>query len=307
MTSIVPYTLGTRGSQLALTQSRWVAEQIRLMTPNVEIQIEVIRTTGDQRAEVAMAELGGKSAWTKELEAALIEGRIDFAVHSMKDVPIDLPEGLVLGAVPRRANPYDAFVSPRFARLADLPQDASVGTSSLRRAAQLRAYRPDLNIIPLRGNVDTRVNRVNNGDFDATILACAGLERLGRADVITEEISAEIMVPAPGQGALALEYRGDDSRVRELLARLNDPVSEAEALAERACLGVLGADCNVPLGVLARVAAGRLSLQARVCSEAGDEVINAAREGRVEDAEALGKSAAEELLAHGADRLIQGS
>jgi hydroxymethylbilane synthase len=298
------FVIGSRGSKLARTQSDWVAERLRELVPGASVRIEIIKTTGDRILDAPLAKIGGKGLFTKELEVALLEGRIDMAVHSMKDLPTELPEGLEVGAVPPREDPGDALICNRWASLDALPEGATVGSSSLRRAAQLRAYRPDLKLVDLRGNVDTRLKRIADGDYDATILACAGLKRLGLADAIAQVIPTEIMVSAVGQGALAVEARANDEAMAEAFTQLSDPATVAETRAERACLSALGGGCQIPLGALARVTDGTLVMNAVVCGLDGQRIIHAHAEGSPEEAETLGWQIGEDLLRQGAAELV---
>jgi len=299
-------TIGSRGSRLALSQTDLVADVLRAAAPGASVRVEVISTKGDRIMDRPLAHVGGKRLFTKEIEGALLNGRIDLAVHSMKDLPTDLPEGLAIGAIPARGNPYDALVSASGTGLDDLPEGAVVGTSSVRRGAQLRVHRPDLNIVDLRGNVDTRLRRVAEGGLEAVVVACAGLERLGRADAITEVIPPEVMLPAPGQGALAIEIRADDVALREVLRRIEDRNAEAEVTAERALLAAMGGGCRVPIGALARVEGegDALVLAVCVCSPDGERVLRTTMIGTVSEAAELGRRAARALLAEGAEALI---
>ena len=296
--------IGTRGSQLALVQANAMAGALREAAPGLTVTIEVIHTKGDHIRDTPLAQIGGKGLFTKELEVALSEGRIDLAVHSLKDLPTELPEGLTLGAVPERETPYDAFVCERFHDVAELPVGAKVGTSSLRRQAQLLAYRPDLKVVNLRGNVETRVRRVAEGAVDAAILACAGLERLGLCESIRSTLPVDIMIPAPAQGALGIEVREGDAETIEILGRISDLYATAEVVAERTCLAALEGGCQVPIGALARVQGSRLSLTACVCSVDGKTVLRTQCEGAASDAVSLGQAAAMQLLDQGAAVLI---
>lgn len=297
--------IGTRGSRLALTQTEQVAARLRELAPGLEVEVRVIRTTGDRILDTPLAQIGDKGLFTKELETALLDGAIDLAVHSLKDLPTALPAGLQVGAVPAREVPNDALVCARWPGLEALPQGARVGTSSPRRAAQLRAFRPDLEIVDLRGNVDTRVGRVTEGRLDAAVLACAGLRRLGMERAIRETIPFEILVPAVGQGALAVESRSNDEDLAGLLDRLTDTATQAEVLAERACLDGLGGGCQIPLGAIARAGATGLTLLARVCSLNGKRNAQAETQGPIAAAADIGRRAAEMLLRDGAMDLIE--
>jgi len=243
--------IGSRGSKLALVQSNHVADLLRALAPGLTVDIEIISTRGDRIIDRPLAEIGGKGLFTEELERALRDESIDIAVHSLKDLPVQDPQGLIVGAVPKRATPNDALVAREAKSLEGLKPGARVGTSSLRRKAQLLLKRPDLDVVDLRGNVDTRIAKVlERGELDAAVLACAGLERIGRADVITEKLPPEIMLPAPGQGALGIQCRIDDTEVLTLLGKLDHSDTRTEVTAERALLEGLGGGCQAPIGAL---------------------------------------------------------
>lgn len=298
--------IGSRGSLLALTQTNHVADLLKEAQPGLEVHVEVITTRGDRIQDRPLAEIGGKGLFTEELEAALRDGAIDLAVHSLKDLPTDDPEGLAVGATPKRATPYDALVCSKWKSLDELPADAKVGTSSLRRKAQLLALKPQLNIVDLRGNIDTRMKRVTDGDIDAAILACAGIERLGRSEAIAEVLPPEIMIPACGQGALGIQCRAGDPDLRALLEKIHDPGCAAETTAERSFLSHLGGGCQVPIGALARVSGGRLHMRGCVCSLDGAHIIHVEIEGGADEAETLGRDAALLAIEDGADKVIAG-
>lgn len=297
--------LGTRGSALARTQSEWVAARLREAWPELEVALEVITTRGDKIRDVPLAQIGGKGLFTKELEVALLDKRIDLAVHSLKDLPTELPEGLVIGAVPVRENPRDALVSHDGSGLTALRQGARLGSSSLRRKLQLLAIRPDLDVVDLRGNVPTRLRRVQDGELDATILAAAGLRRLGLDHAITEELSPEIMVSAVSQGALGIEIREGDERMLRLLSVIHNAAAAAEVTAERALLAALGGGCQTPVGALGRVEGQHLTLHACVCDPAARRVLRATVAGAASDAQKLGEQAARALLDQGAGAFIR--
>jgi len=288
--------IASRGSQLALWQAHWVRG--RLAALGRESRIEIIKTTGDKITGVPLAQVGGKGLFTKEIEEALAEGRADLAVHSLKDLPTELPSGLVLAAVPEREDARDALVG---GRLTDLKQGARVGTSSLRRAAQLRALRPDFKVESVRGNLDTRLRKRDEGRYDAIMLAAAGLKRLGWADRIAEILEPEVMCPAVGQGALAIETREDG---RAAVAELEHAPTRAAVAAERALLAALGGGCQVPIGAHAGVSGGKLAMIAVVASPDGSRIMRAAKEGRPEDASAVGAELGAELLAKGAREIL---
>lgn len=295
--------IATRGSALALTQSRWVAERIERAL-GVETELIRVQTSGDRLKEVPLSRIGGKGLFIKEIEEALVEGRADVAVHSAKDLPARTPLGLTLAAFPERADPRDALVvRPGLPpRLRDLPAGASVATGSARRAAQLLALRPDLRVMALRGNVPTRLERLDQGRFDAVVLACAGLDRLSLGDRIDERIAPEQMLPAVCQGVLALEVRSDSALVEGLRA-LDHPASAAAARAERAFLQRLEGDCNVPLAALAEPAGGTsLRLRGLVCSSDGARVARAESEG--EDPVELGGAVGDAVLERGGAEIL---
>ena len=294
--------IGSRGSALAL----WQAEHVksRLTGLGHDVSITTITTTGDRVQDRRLDSIGGKGAFLKEIEEAMLAGEIDLAVHSLKDVPTALPEGLRLCAFLERADPRDALVSASGRPLAELPSGARLGTTSLRRQAQLRARRPDLVLTDLRGNVDTRLRRLREGAFDAILLAMAGVTRLGRASEVTEVLPADVMLPAPGQGAIALECRVSDSGMAKVAGELNHPATERCVAAERAFLAGLGGGCNVPLGAYAEEEGAALRLRGLVARADGSVRVDADRRGT--DAEALGRALAEELLAKGAADLMRG-
>jgi hydroxymethylbilane synthase len=288
--------IGSRGSQLALWQARWVADRL----PGSEIA--VIKTTGDRITEAPLASAGTKALFTKEIEEALLDGRIDLAVHSLKDMPAEIDPRLTIAAIPARQDARDALAG---CKLADLPQGAVVGTSSVRRAAQLRRLRPDLRVENLRGNVDTRLRKLDEGRYQAIVLAAAGLRRLSLESRIAELLDPELMCPAIGQGALAIEARREDRRTIGALAPLEDRAARLEATAERALLARLGAGCQVPVGGWARLAGDRLRLLAMVASPDGTELVRTVLEGPASEPSELGRRAAEDLLSRGAGRILE--
>jgi len=329
--------IGSRGSQLALWQANHISALLRAR--GHEIEIEIIHTTGDKITDVALAMVGTKGMFTKEIEEALAAGRVDLAVHSLKDLPTELPKGFEIAAITKREDPRDAFCSRHYAKIDDLPKKARIGTSSLRRQAQLKAIRPDLDIHPLRGNVDTRLRKLEQGEYDAIILASAGLKRLGKTELIKQVIPAEIMCPAAGQGALGIEIREGDAVTRELLAFLNAAAARAATTCERALLNSLGGGCQVPIGAFAEVrpsrtdgkanagslhdregheftradktsgenaasAAGdRIHLDSIVADPDGSKVLRDSRDG--DDPEELGNAAGAALLARGGDAILE--
>jgi hydroxymethylbilane synthase len=299
--------IGTRGSALARWQAQHIAEALKQAHPGLEVVEEIIVTTGDREQTGMLAGgkmLGGKGLWVEEIERALTERRVDLAVHSLKDVPSALAPGLVLTAVPPRADPRDVLVSRSGAPLAALPAGARIGTSSLRRVCQLRVARPDVATEILRGNVDTRLRKVAEGQVDAAVLAAAGLDRLGHGARITERFPIEVMLPAIGQGALALEIREDDERLRGLCQPLGDEAAGAAVAAERALLASLEAGCRTPVAGHARVDGGRMVVEGLVGRPDGSEILRERVEGAVGDAASLGRILGDRLLAKGARELL---
>ena len=297
--------IATRTSPLALRQAEHVAGTLRARNPGLEVELVAMRTSGDKILDAPLAKVGGKGLFVKELERALLDGRADVAVHSMKDVPVELPPGLHLPVVMARADPRDAFVSMRFGALDALPPGATVGTSSLRRRCQLAARRPDLRIENLRGGVDTRLRRLDDGDFDAIVLAVSGLERGGHGGRVTEALDVGTMLPAAGQGALGIECRRGDARVEALIAPLACPRSSARVLAERAFNRRLEGGCQVPIAAYATLEGRELSLRGLVASLDGARVLCAQVQGRAEDAEPLGAEAAAAVLEQGAGEILE--
>jgi hydroxymethylbilane synthase len=295
--------IATRRSPLALWQAEHVRALLMRRHPGLAVTLAPMTTSGDRQVEGAL--LGGKGWFVKELEEALLEGRADLAVHSMKDVPAAQPEGLALAAFLPAEDPRDAFVANAHARLADLPQGARVGTSSLRRASQLRAGRPDLEVGELRGNVGTRLARLDEGRFDAVLLACAGLARLGLAARITEALAVERFVPAIGQGIIGIECRAGDAATRERLAALNDAASAVRLAAERAMNAKLGGSCTVPVAGHAVVSGARVRLAGLVASPDGRRLVRDFAEGPAAGAAALGAGLAERLLAAGGAAILR--
>ena len=296
--------IGSRGSQLALWQAEHVAGLLR--GQGHEVEIEVIKTTGDRLQEVTFAQVGTKGMFTLEIEEALAAGRIDLAVHSLKDLPTDLPAQFVLGATPARVDPRDVLVSREFASLEDLPTGAKVGTSSLRRRAQLRHLRPDLECVEFRGNVDTRLRKLGEGQVAAILLAAAGLDRLEKTEWVRERLEPEVMCPAAGQGALGIEIRDRDARMAEVVAFLDNAATRFAVTAERVALAALGGGCQVPIGVHCRTVAGEVAgefeILGVVADTVGDRVMRARAVG--DQAEDLGRAVAADLLRQGAGELV---
>ena len=298
--------IATRKSALALWQANHVQALLRKAHEGLEVELVPIVTQGDRIVDRPLSAIGGKGLFLKELERAMLEGKADMAVHSMKDVPALMTPGLVLDAVLPRANPFDALCSRDNRRLSELPEGSRIGTSSLRRQSQLLALRPDLIVDDLRGNVDTRLRKLDEGQYDAIILACAGLERLGWGDRITETLPPPDCLPASTQGNIGLQWRQDDDQTRALLEPLADPETLVVANAERAVARVLEASCQVPLAAYAVLKDGTVSLNSQVSTPDGQETIQAAGSAAAEDAVALGEQIAADLLKYGAGEIIAG-
>ena len=293
--------IGSRGSQLALWQAHHISALLR--EKGHEVELEIIKTTGDKITDVALAMVGTKGMFTKEIEEALAEGRVDLAVHSLKDLPTELSTGFEIAAITTRESTCDVFCSKKYASVDELPERAKVGTSSLRRQAQLKARRPDLDIHPLRGNVDTRLRKLEEGEYDAIILAAAGLNRLGKTQLVKQVISPDVMCPAAGQGALGIEIRAGDAATRQHLAFLDDPAARATTTCERALLNRLGGGCQVPIGASATMQNGRLHLEAIVAHPDGSQVLRESRDG--DDPVKLGDAVGETLLKRGGDLILE--
>lgn len=304
MSSMNPIVIGTRGSLLARWQAAFVARSLRAAHPDLVVEEKVIVTEGDRLSAGPLWNAGGKGLWVKEIEAALLAREIDIAVHSMKDVPGELSAGLALVAIPPRADVRDALVSRSGQGISGLPKSARIGTTSLRRACQLKAIRPDFEIEILRGNLDTRLRKVADGVVDAAILACAGLDRLEFAARITERLPIERVLPAVGQGALAIEARSDDDRVRDLAQALNDAGTELAVTAERAFLTRLGASCRTPVAGYASLADGQVTMLGLVGRPDGSQIIADKISGRSSEAPDLGVKLADALLARGAGAIL---
>jgi len=298
-------TIGTRGSKLALWQANHIADCIRAQYPDVDVELLHIVTTGDKILDVPLARIGGKGLFTKELETAMLNGQIDLAVHSLKDMPTELPEGLLLAAITERVDAGDAFISPNYGTVDNLPQGARVGTSSLRRKAQLLKYRPDLKIGDLRGNLDTRLKKLENGEFDGIILAVAGLKRLGWQEKITQVLPQDICLPAVGQGALAIEARSDDAEVLKMLAFLNHQETRWAVEAERMYLAEVEGGCQIPIGVFGRIEQEVLTLEAAILSVDGARQIRQTISGSPQDGKKLGRDLAQRMLGEGGREILQ--
>jgi len=297
--------LGTRGSRLAIWQAGCVAGEINKVIPDIDIEIKVIRTKGDKILDVALSKIGDKGLFTREIENALLDGEIDLAVHSMKDLPSFLAPGLTLGAVLKRENPQDVLISHKGYTISSMPSNGLVGTSSLRRIAQLRALRPDLRTIDLRGNVETRIKKMEEQDLDGIILAYAGVKRLGFKGQISEIISTDSILPAVGQGAIAIEVRENDDETLKIISHINDKNTDLETKSERSLLRELEGGCQVPIASLAHIEGDKLHLVALVASMDGQIVIKDSLSGDIDQAAEIGKLLAQSLLNRGADRILE--
>jgi len=296
--------IGSRGSDLALWQSRWVRQQLKRHHPDLNIELQIIKTKGDNILDVALSKIGGKGLFTKALEDRLLDGTIDLAVHSLKDLPTILPAGLAIAAVTEREDPGDVFISGDGQRLEDLPQGSAIATGSLRRQSQLLNYRPDLLIRDLRGNVPTRLSKLEESDWQGIVLAKAGLKRLELLHRATEDISRDIMLPAVGQGALGIETRQKDFQVHAICAPLNHADSQAGTAAERALLRRLEGGCQVPVGAFGEVPDGRVHLRAYVGTLDGSQTVRGHLTGSPDDADSLGVQLANQLIDQGAETIL---
>lgn len=297
--------IATRNSPLALWQANYIAEQLRRIHPGLKTELVKMTTRGDKILDAPLAKIGGKGLFVKELEQGLLEGRADIAVHSMKDVPVDFPDGLELKVILAREDPCDALVSNHYRCLDDLPSDARIGTSSLRRQSQITQAIPGCQILPLRGNVNTRLAKLDTGQFDAIILAAAGLKRLAMADRIRQIIPTSISLPAVGQGALGIECRVGDDCIADVINVLHDNETQQCVIAERAMNERLEGGCQVPIAGFARFQDGGLFMQGLVGTPNGQQIIRAQRQGLVDQAKVIGYEIAEELLAKGARKILQ--
>ncbi|HWI39883.1 MAG TPA: hydroxymethylbilane synthase [Verrucomicrobiae bacterium] len=295
--------IGTRASQLALWQANWVKSELEKRYPGMEVSLVKIKTMGDKILDVPLAQVGGKGLFVKEIEEAMLRGEIDIAVHSMKDVPTEFPEGLGLRCITEREDPRDAVIS-RNVKFADLPQGAKIGTSALRRQAQLLKVRPDLQMVIIRGNVETRIRKLTEDNLDAVILAAAGLKRLGFTDVVSEYLDTELSIPAIGQGALGIECRLDDAAVCETIDFFNHPDTAWAVRAERALLWRCEGGCQVPIAAHGTVSGGTLTLTGFVASVDGSRWVRDSISGPVEQCEKLGITLAEKLLKEGAQEIL---
>jgi hydroxymethylbilane synthase len=297
--------LGTRGSKLALWQADYVSRELCRAVPDLIVEIIIIKTKGDKVLDVALSKIGDKGLFTREIENELLAGKIDLAVHSLKDLPSILASGLILGGVLQREDPRDVLISHQGYTINSLPPGARVGTSSLRRIAQLKALRPDLNMVDLRGNVETRIRKMEAEGLDGIILAYAGVKRLGFVGSISEIISADLVLPAVGQGAVAVEIRADDYETGESVSAINDPDSFTETLAERAFLATLEGGCQVPIASLARIKGQEIQMEGLVTSLDGQRVIRGEMAGNAQNAEQIGRKLALSLLDKGAGIILE--
>lgn len=297
--------IGTRGSKLALWQAGWIRGRLVETYPDLRVELVTIRTSGDVIQDVPLARIGGKGLFVKEIENALLAGEIDLAVHSMKDVPILMPPGLSITCVTKREDPFDVLISRSGKGLRDLPPGSKIGTSSLRRQAQLLHFRPDFVVVPLRGNLDTRIRKLKERNLDAIVLASAGIKRMGLGHYVTETIPIDICLPAIGQGVLAIEARSDDLKVNEALAVLHDGETAFAVRAERAFLRRLEGGCQVPVAAYVRPNGGALEMEGMVASVDGRRMIRQGRRGERGEAEALGTALAETILSLGGDQILR--
>jgi len=297
--------IATRQSPLALWQAEYVAERLQQAHPGIKTELVKMVTKGDKILDAPLAKIGGKGLFVKELEQGMLEGKADIAVHSMKDVPVEFPQGLHLAVILPREDPHDAFVSNQYQSLDDLPVNAKIGTSSLRRQCQIAEHFPHAQILSLRGNVNTRLAKLDAGDYDAIILAAAGLKRLGFADRITQQLDTSISLPAIGQGAVGIECRVDDVEMNQLLEPLHDQESTIRVRAERAMNARLNGGCQVPIAGFAELQNGQLFMRGLVGKPDGSILYRAEKTGAIEQAEEIGRSIADELLASGAGKILQ--
>ncbi len=296
--------IGTRGSKLALWQAHWVKAEIEKNHPGLHVELSVIKTKGDKILDVPLAKVGGKGLFVKEIEDALLSGAIDLAIHSMKDVPAEIPEGLSIGAIPLRENPMDVLLSRGNLTLKELPYQAKVGTSSLRRSSQIRKVRPDLDILPLRGNIDTRLRKLDEGEFDAIVLAAAGVRRLGFADRISEYLPPETVLPSVGQGALCIEIRLNDPRIEAIVTQMNHDDTHTVVSGERAFLHRLEGGCQIPIAAHGAVSGTDFTMTGLVADLTGETIIKETISGPREDSVALGIALADRLLERGAKTIL---
>ena len=300
-----PLKIGTRASKLALWQANWVKSALSKAYPRQNIELVTIKTKGDKILDVPLAKVGGKGLFVKEIEQALLDGRIDIAVHSMKDMPAKIPAGLCIGAIPTREDPSDVLISKNGLHFSKLKQGDIIGTSSLRRGAQIRHMRPDIIIVPLRGNVETRLKKLQTENLDAVVLAAAGVKRLNLEHRITERLKSDIMLPAVGQGALSIEIRQNDPDIHPMIRALDDPHTHAIVRGERAFLNHLGGSCQVPIAGHGVINRNTFSITGLVAEVDGSRIIKASLSGPLDGTETIGVKLAEQLIARGADRILE--
>lgn len=305
MTTAKTLIIGSRGSRLAMIQAEWVRDRIRERYPQLKIKIQKIKTSGDVRQDQPVGAQGRKGLYTSEIEIELQEGRIDCAVHSMKDMPSQIDPAFKIIAVTKREDPRDVLVCQKYSGFFDLPRDARIGTSSLRRMTQIKNFRPDLQVVPIRGNVETRLKKLKSEGLEALMLAAAGLIRLGLEKTITEYLEPSVILPAAGQGALGIEIRADDDERSRQLSFLNDTISAVAVRAERACIRELSGGCDVPITAFARSEGNRLEVMGLVASPDGRELLRDQVEGHIQRPEAAGLELAKSLMNQGAERLIK--
>ncbi len=297
--------IGTRGSQLALWQANFIKSEIERLFDGIKVELNIIKTTGDRITDRPLAMVGGKGLFVKEIENALLNNEIDLAVHSMKDMPGILPDGLTIGAIPERENPFDVLISKENRMLSDYPTGARVGTSSLRRASQLKHIRPDLTIESIRGNLDTRIRKLKSGEYDAIVLAAAGLRRLGQESEITEYLDEFVMVPAVGQGALCIETRENDPDIAQIMAKLDHPDTRHCVTAERAFLRQIEGSCHIPVACFGKMEQEKVILTAIVASEDGSQVIREQLSSSIDDIEQSGRALADTVLEKGGKLILE--
>jgi hydroxymethylbilane synthase len=296
--------IGTRGSQLALWQANFIKSEIERHFPELAVALNIIKTTGDRITDRPLAQVGGKGLFVKEIESALLNGDIDLAVHSMKDMPGILPDGLTIGAIPERENPYDVLISKDNLPLSDYHPGAKVGTSSLRRASQIKHVRPDLNIVSIRGNLDTRIKKLKSGEYDAIVLAAAGLHRLEQKNEISEYLDESVMIPAVGQGALCIESRMDDPGIQPVMTKLDHFETRICVEGERAFLKQIEGSCHIPVACFGKIKDKQVIMTAVVASEDGQQVIREQVSASFEDVVESGQKLAEQLLANGGKEIL---
>lgn len=289
--------VGTRGSKLALIQTNWVVDELKKANPDVEFEVKVIKTKGDLITHLPLHKIGDKGLFTKEIEQQLLDEKIDLAIHSMKDMPSVLPEGLKFASLPKREDPRDVLVlKEQYKTIDDLPQGAKIGTGSKRRTYQLLKYRPDLNIVPIRGNIDTRIKKIEDENLDGVVLAAAGLNRAGLDNHISYYLPTEIMIPAPAQGALALEIREGDSTMEEIISHIKDDLTEIQVVAERGFLAGVNGSCHVPMGAYCEIKDNKLHLSGIYGDEEGSKLVIKSITGSIEQAEEIGFELAKRVL-----------